>query len=275
MSNSACKHIYKEQSTNEYIFETDFEYIVYEEDEYEDKCMYLKDEEIIFVRFIYSKYLNNFFPLNEYQMSQLNKYFFLPTHKAKEFRSTLNNEGKSDLYSKELEDFYTTKMIANFKLSEYYTNIGGKSKIHPERREGCSTSLFILHSNERFRMLGDISVETILKLSDIEGLDDGEKKSIILNSGLDICQQIPMYDFCISYGQIKLNQGILEWDKTFRTENPEPGSSHVHFFKLDKAIGNEDFQIIADQFTLIDTEVVKRPKKREGSKRRKELISET
>ncbi|WP_236420423.1 hypothetical protein, partial [Paenibacillus sp. JJ-223] len=170
--------------------------------------------------------------------------------------------------------FYTSEMIENFKPSYYYYS-NGPQVTSPENRGEFSTSLFILFNKETFENTGMLSYESILRTSDLRGMNEPEKKSFLLNSGLSICSQLPLYKYLISVGTIKSNQGILEWDKTFRTDNPEPGSSHVHFFKTNNTNGNIDFQEIANQFKLIDDEqTLKKPAKRKNSRRREVLVNE-
>lgn len=278
MNKSACEYIQKPPSDSElFIYKTDFEYISYKTSEFEEKCFYLEDDNILYIRFIYLPDFRNNFPDSEYQDTQLNKFFFLPTHKTKEFKQTINLEGQvvNCEFSNELKDFYTHDMITKLNPSSYYFN-PSFNQTHPEDRGSYSTSLFILFDKERFEELGEISYDGILKLSDIEGKNEKETRELILNSGLEICSQIPLYKYLVSFGQVKLNQGILEWDKTFRTKFPEPGSAHVHFFKINKEVENVNFQDIADQFELVDKEeIFKKPPKRKNSKRRGVLLNET
>ncbi|EKN70404.1 hypothetical protein P9E76_00395 [Schinkia azotoformans] len=276
MNNSACQYIEKDPSNpNICKYKTDFEYISYETSEFEEKCFYLEDENILYIRFIYAPDIKRNFPEYKFQNTQLNKFFFLPTHKTREFKHTIKiEEGTWNCkFSDELKEFYTSDMINNLKPNSYYIT-SFTDTTYPEDRRNYSTSLFILFDKERFDETGEISYESILKLNDVEGLDEKEKNDLILNSGLEICSQIPLYKYLVSFGSIKLNQGILEWEKTLRTDTPEPGSSHVHFFKINKEIESINFQDIADQFELIDSNIFKRPLKRKKSKRRGVLLNE-
>ncbi|MGH0927854.1 MULTISPECIES: hypothetical protein [Bacillus cereus group] len=275
--NSACKHIRKIESDQErYIYKTDFEYIVYESNEFEKNCFYLEEENVLYIRFIYAPDINKNFPKSKYQSMELNKFFFLPTHKTKEFKQTINSEEKNvnHIFSGQLKDFYTSEMIEELSPSGYYT-LSSIESVHPDDRGECSTSLFILFDKNRFDQVGEITYDGILKFDDIQGMSEAERRELLLKSGLDICSQIPLYKYLVSFGQIKLNQGILEWDKTLRTDSPEPGSSHVHFFKVNQEIENIDFQDVANQFQLVDEEIFnKRPKKKK-SRRREALLNET
>lgn len=250
----------------EYIFPTDFEYVPFKKEEITSKC--LEDRDVIYLRFIYLPDFRDKFKEKVHQETQLNKYFFLPTHKAKEFRNTINNNNFDGEFSEELKDYYTDEMIEEYSPKRFYSNLQ-KHKVDIEDRTERSTSLFVLFSEERFDDDGNPTLESILKKDDIEGLDSEQIKTLLLEGGLKVSELLSMQKFLISYGFIFENFGILEWDMTLWTTEPKPGSSHIHFYKLDKNMSNINFQNVADNFVLLDKEqVFKKPNKRRNSRRR-------
>lgn len=270
MTNSAIQYIQEiPQDVDKLIFPTDFEKISFEKSEMNTKCYFLENEEIIYIRFIYLPDFRGKFPEYKYQEAQLNKYFFLPTHKAREFKTTIKED--IDLqereFSEQLKGYYTSEMIEHFQPNSFYFQ-PKQNYTDIDRRTGCSTSLFVLFSEDRFDSDGCATYESILKKKDIDDLSEEELKTFLLNSGLKVSELRSMYNFLISFGYIKTKYGILEWDKTLWTEEPKPGSSHIHFYKMDKAISEIDFQDVANQFSLVHKETVVRPPKRRKSRRR-------
>ncbi|WP_236421526.1 hypothetical protein, partial [Paenibacillus sp. JJ-223] len=96
METSSHEYIFKDPSISQHhLYKTDFEYITYTNEEVGERCFWLNDEDIIYIRFVYSPDIDRFFPKFKFQECELNKFFLLPTHKTKEFKHTLNLEDES------------------------------------------------------------------------------------------------------------------------------------------------------------------------------------
>ncbi len=251
-----------------YSFLTDFEYIYFEEGEF-DSYNYIQNEDVLFIRFIKKSFLHNKFPENQVLGGDIDKFFFLPTHKEKEFKRTINEEERDGYFSDELRSYYTEKMIAELKPSGYYTIESIPVLKGIKARNEASTSLFVLYNSKSKCDEGALT-DRLLKKEDVPDINSDEIRDFLLNNGLKICEQLPLRGYLVAVGYIGEKQGILEWCTALKTQVPD--SSHVNFFKGNYEKINVDFQDVANQFVLLDkarTADVKNIPKRKNSKRRR------
>lgn len=246
----------------------------------QDLSTVIENENIVYLRFIKKSVFETYF-----NYEHIDKNFFLPTHKEREFHGylrtfTQENELESvpDIYL----EYFPEEIKSQLKQEWFSTNVVVRI-VPPNELEDFSTSMYILYKEKDL-----FDTANVIQEADLIKIDNPE--DLLLQSGLKICELIPMEKMFVSYGYIRdlkncllsldyrraghyLNQALTE---ACYVEVPPivSDSSHVGLFKKDKEKSHVTFSDIAQSFKLLSKEkYYKKPPKKKQKRNRKEEMT--
>lgn len=244
----------------------------------QDMSTVIENENIVYIRFIKKSVFENYF--ND---EHIDKNFFLPTHKESEFHGYLRTfsqenqlESVPDIY---LE--YFPEEIKSQLKQEWFTTNAVVRIVPPDNLDKVSTSMYILYKEKNL-----FDTSNIIQEADLKEVDNPEE--LLLQSGLKVCELIPMEKMFVAYGYIRdLENCLLSLDYRrpgYHLDQPltevscvevppiVSDSSHVGLFKKDKVVSHVTFADIAHSFKLLSKEqYYKKPKKKKKRERREKI----